>query len=89
MNAKQLEAHYEQPEVQETVETISAMSYEDIQAAKQADAFDLLEKVADIYKAVRPFLDWADSFFLIPKKIRRVVTVFITFMDGVTDYTAE
>jgi len=41
----------------------------------------IAQKICGIYQKVRPFLSWASGFFLIPKKVRAVVSAFILLMD--------
>lgn len=49
----------------------------------KSDAAGVLEKICGIYHKVRPFLDWATRFFLIPKKIKAVIVSFMQLMDTV------
>jgi hypothetical protein len=43
----------------------------------------VLQKICNVYHIIRPFLEWAEKFFLIPKKVRAVIGSFTTLMDTV------
>lgn len=86
MLPSKLKDYFESDEVQQAVNEVSAL---DAAAMKEMAAFDLLAQVSKIYLALRPFINWADDFFLIPKKIRTALKAFKVFLDGVVDYTGE
>lgn len=86
MVSKQIKDFYESEEVQAEAAAVSNYS---AAAMKEMAAFDLLGQITKIYTAIRPFLNWADDFFLIPKKVRVVIKAFKVFLDQVTDYVGE
>jgi hypothetical protein len=47
----------------------------------QAKPLEVLGKVCTIYQKVRPFLTFASSFFLIPKKWKDVIKGYMELMD--------
>ncbi len=52
---------------------------DDVQSSPAA----VIPKICGIYHNVRPFLDWASRFFLIPKKVKAVIVAFVALMDVV------
>lgn len=49
----------------------------------QAAPAEVIPKICGLYQAIRPFVDWASRFFLIPKKIKTVLKGFMELMDKV------
>lgn len=41
----------------------------------------VIPKICGIYQTIRPFLDWASRFFLIPKKVKTVIKGFMALND--------
>lgn len=83
MNKQAVIDHFESEEVQATLDQADAISAADLQ---NLEATDILEKVSTIYKAIRPFLEWADSFFLFGSRIKTPIRTFKEFLDKVTGY---
>lgn len=83
MTRKQIIKYLESDEVQATLDQADAVSAADLQ---NLEATDILEKVTTIYKAIRPFLEWADSFFLFGDRIKTPIRTFKEFLDKVTGY---
>lgn len=80
MNAEQLEDHFDG--VDETQLQPGGTLHFTAEEVK-LDPAAVLVKVCGIYQIVRPFISWAAKFFLIPKKIKNILTQFITLMDQV------
>lgn len=43
----------------------------------------VITKICGVYQIIRPFIDWASRFFLMPKKIKTILTTFLSVMDTV------
>lgn len=51
-------------------------------AEAQANPAAVLTKVCGLYRTVRPFLNFASNFFLVPGKVKKVIQTFMGLMDG-------
>lgn len=52
------------------------------QAEAQANPAGVLVKVCGLYRTVRPFLNFAANFFLVPGKVKKIIGTFMGLMDG-------
>lgn len=52
------------------------------QAQAQVNPAEVLVKVCVLYRTIRPFLNFASIFFLVPGKVKRVITAHMDLMDG-------
>lgn len=86
MNAQQqaeidaLEAHFENVDLAEW-EPGGALHF-DAEAVKEQPAV-VLGKLCGVYHKIRPFLDWASRFFLVPKKAKAAIKAFMALNDVV------
>jgi len=74
-----MEAHFEAVD-EAALEPGGALYFD--QAEAKANPAQVLEKVCGLYRTVRPFLNVASNFFLIPAKVKKVIKTFIGLMDG-------
>lgn len=80
MNMQQFDEHFENVDLAQ-MEPGGANHFtaEDVRTSPA----EVLGKVCNIYHVIRPFLNWASNFFLIPKKVKMVLDSFVSLMDTV------
>lgn len=74
-----MEAHFDAVD-ESAMEPGGALHFD--AALAKADPAAVLVKVCGLYRTVRPFLNVASNFFLIPAKVKKVIKTFMGLMDG-------
>jgi hypothetical protein len=75
----EMEAHFDAID-EAAMEPGGALHFDAAEA--QANPAQVLVKVCGLYRTVRPFLNFAANFFLVPAKVKNVIKTFTGLMDG-------